>query len=202
MKKLLLFVFMFFPGLIGSINNASALDKGELVPNFTLDSSQKKKVSLADFKGQIVVLEWTNQECPFVKKHYSSNNMQNLQGESVGKGVIWLSIVSSAPGKQGYVTTEQAEKIRLEKGFKSTALLLDPEGKTGKAYGAKTTPHIFIIDREGKLAYQGAIDDHPSTDAKDIPKSKNYVQEALTDILAGQKVRTAQTSSYGCGVKY
>ena len=175
---------------------------GAAATDFTLTDTSGASHKLSDFKGKTVVLEWVNHGCPFVVKHYSPGNMQGLQAESTGKGVVWLSICSSAEGKQGYYTAEGWQKLNAEKGGKATAILLDPEGTVGKLYGAKTTPHMYVINAEGTLVYQGAIDDKPSTDSDDIPGAKNYVKAALDEVLAGQPVTTGQTKPYGCGVKY
>lgn len=175
---------------------------GAAAPDFTLTDSSGTSHNLSDFKGKVVVLEWVNHGCPFVVKHYSPGNMQGLQAESTGKGVVWLSICSSAEGKQGYYTAEGWQKLNAEKGGKATAILLDPEGTVGKLYGAKTTPHMYVINAEGTLVYQGAMDDKPSTDSDDIPGAKNYVKAALDEVLAGKPVTTGQTKPYGCSVKY
>ena len=175
---------------------------GAAAPDFTLTDTSGASHKLSDFKGKTVVLEWVNHGCPFVVKHYSKGNMQGLQADYTGKGVVWLSICSSAEGKQGYNTAEGWQKLNAEKGGKATAILLDPEGTVGKLYGAKTTPHMYVINAEGTLVYQGAIDDKPSTDSDDIPGAKNYVKAALDEVLAGKPVTTGQTKPYGCGVKY
>ena len=151
----------------------AAVEIGKLAPNFTGKDIHGKSVSLDDYRGKTVVLEWNNPECPFVVKHYSSNNMQKLQKDAVDDGAIWLSINSSGKGKQGYLTPEQAQASYKEKGLASTSYLLDPAGAIGKLYDAKTTPHVFIVDKEGLLAYQGAIDSKPSFDPKDIEGAEN-----------------------------
>jgi peroxiredoxin len=175
---------------------------GEPAKNFTLNDTNGKEHSLSEHKGQFVVLEWVNHDCPFVQKHYNSGNMQNLQKEFTGKGVVWFSINSSAPGKQGNYSPEEANNLTKEKGAAPTAVLLDPDGRVGKLYGAQTTPHMFIVNPGGILIYQGAIDDQASVDVNDIPKSQNYVRKALDEAMAGQPVSTAATKSYGCSVKY
>jgi peroxiredoxin len=175
---------------------------GEKAPDFAATDSNGKTQNLAGHKGKIVVLEWLNRQCPFVKKHYDSGNMQKLQKAYTGKGVIWFSVVSSAPGKQGYLTPEEANSFIREKGAAPTAVLLDPQGTVGKLYGAKTTPHMFIIDAAGVLVYNGAIDDTPSTDIADIATAKNYVKSALDEIMAGKQVTVATSQPYGCSVKY
>src|SRR4051812_44724640 len=151
---------------------------GSAAPNFSSRDSNGKAVSLADYKGKYVVLEWFNPECPFVKKHYGSGNMQRLQKNFTDKGVAWLTIDSNAAGKEGNLTAEQANKTMADWKVHSTALLLDPAGKVGKAYGAKNTPHMFIIDPEGKVIYEGAIDSKASPNPDDIPSSTNYVKVA------------------------
>jgi peroxiredoxin len=175
---------------------------GSNAPDFSLTDSTGKTQSLADFKGKYVVLEWFNPECPFVKKHYGSGNMQKLQEEFTGKGVTWLTIDSSAPGTEGNISADQAEKIRTAWKTHQTALLLDPDGKAGRAYGAKNTPHMFIINPEGKVIYEGAIDSKRSPNPADIPSSTNYVKAALDESLAGKPVSTPNTQPYGCSVKY
>jgi len=175
---------------------------GQPAPDFSLADTQGASHALSALKGKYVVLEWSNHECPFVRKHYGSGNMQQLQAEATGKGVAWLTIVSSAPGKQGHVTPKQANSLRAQRGDHSTAMLLDPDGSVGRLYGAKTTPHMFVIDPEGMLIYAGAIDDKPSTDPADIPGATNYVQRALDQAMAGKAVPTPETKSYGCSVKY
>ncbi|MFM8459906.1 MAG: redoxin domain-containing protein, partial [Chthoniobacterales bacterium] len=157
---------------------------------------------LSDFKGKLVVLEWLNHGCPFVVKHYGSGNMQKLQKEYTGKDVVWLSIVSSAPGKQGHMSPEDTNKTKEEKGSAATAVLLDEDGTVGKLYDAKVTPELFVVDREGTLIYAGAIDSVKSTDAADIDGAKNYVKQALDEALEGKPVSEATTTAYGCGIKY
>jgi hypothetical protein len=175
---------------------------GAAAPDFTLTDTSGTSHKLSDFKGKTVVLEWVNHGCPFVVKHYVKGNMQGLQADYTSKDVVWLSICSSAEGKQGYFTAQEWQKLNAEKGGKATAILLDAEGTVGKLYGAKTTPHMYVINAEGTLVYQGAIDDKPSTESDDIPGAKNYVKAALDEVLAGQPVTTGQTKPYGCGVKY
>ena len=175
---------------------------GSNAPDFSVTDSKGKTQSLSQYKGKYVVLEWFNPECPFVKKHYGSGNMQKLQEEFTGKGVVWLSIDSSAPGQQGHLTDEQANAKMTELKTKQTALLLDPDGKVGQTYGAKNTPHMFVINPEGKIVYEGAIDSKPSSNASDIPSSTNYVKVALEESMAGKTVSTANTKPYGCSVKY
>jgi peroxiredoxin len=161
-----------------------------------------QKRSLQDFKGKYVVLEWVNHGCPFVKKHYDSGNMQALQKELTGQGAVWLSICSSAEGKQGNMTPAEWKTALAEKKVAATATLLDPEGTVGKTYGAKTTPHMYLIGPDGKLLYKGAIDDRPSTDKADVNGAKNYVRAAFLEAKEGKPVSESDTQAYGCSVKY
>ncbi|HEX7289308.1 MAG TPA: thioredoxin family protein [Candidatus Angelobacter sp.] len=179
-----------------------AVKVGDPAPGFTAVDSNGKQQKLSDYKGKYVVLEWHNQGCPYTKKHYDSGNMQRLQKEWTGKGVIWLTVISSAPGKQGFVTHEQENEYVKKMNAVPTAVLMDPAGTLGRLYDAKTTPQMFIIDPKGTLVYQGAIDDKPTSDAADIPRSKNYVNVALTEIMAGKPVSEPATRPYGCSVKY
>lgn len=175
---------------------------GSAAPDFSLTDAKGKAHSLSQYKGKYVVLEWFNPECPFVKKHYGSGNMQKLQREYTGKGVVWLTIDSNAPGTEGNITSEEAQKIAVSWNTHQTALLLDPEGKAGRAYGAKNTPDMVVIDPEGKIAYEGAIDSKASPNPADIPSSTNYVKAALDESLAGKPVSNPTTKPYGCSVKY
>jgi peroxiredoxin len=175
---------------------------GTNAPDFSVTDSKGKTQSVSQYKGKYVVLEWFNPECPFVKKHYGAGNMQKLQEEFTGKGVVWLSIDSSAPGKEGHLTAEQANQKMTEWKTKQTALLLDPDGKAGQTYGAKNTPHMFIINPEGKVIYEGAIDSKASANPADIAGASNYVKVALEESLGGKPVTTANTKPYGCSVKY
>jgi peroxiredoxin len=175
---------------------------GQAAPAFTLTDSNGQTRSLADFAGKVVVLEWWNYQCPFVGKHYGSGHMQKLQKAWTGKGVVWLTISSSAPGKQGYVDGAKANTLMSERGGAPTAVLLDHDGTVGRTYGARTTPHMFVIDKTGKVVYAGGIDDTPSTDLADIETAKNYVQAALEEVTAGQPVSTPASDPYGCSVKY
>jgi len=180
----------------------AAVDTGDAAPYFTLTDTTGTEHSLSDFKGKYVVLEWFNHGCPFVKKHYSNGDMQATQKELTDDGVIWLQINSSAQGKQGHLTPAEGEALREKGGHQSTAMLLDVSGQVGRAYGAKTTPHMFVINTEGVLIYQGAIDSIRSAKAKDIPKATNYVKAAYKSAKAGQPVESGSTRPYGCGVKY
>lgn len=175
---------------------------GKTAPSFGLRDTEGQKRSLVDFKGKYVVLEWVNHGCPFVKKHYDSGNMPALQKELTGQGAVWLSIASSAEGKQGHFTAEQWKPLLTEKNSAATATLLDPEGTVGKLYGAKTTPHMFVIGPDGKLLYKGAIDDKPSTDPADVNGARNYVRAAFLEAKEGKPVGQPDTQPYGCGVKY
>lgn len=175
---------------------------GQPAPDFTGTDSTGKTLKLSDYKGKTVVLEWTNPGCPFVVKHYDSNNMQGLQKAAVADGVIWLTINSSAQDKEGYQTPEEANTYLKEKASAPTARLLDPTGEIGHLYGAQTTPHMFVIDKDGTLAYAGAIDSNDSFKPETIKDATNYVTAALADLKAGKAVTTASTKAYGCGVKY
>jgi peroxiredoxin len=188
--------------LLLALVTAAFAEVGDKAPDFTLKSAAGKDVSLADFKGKVVVLEWTNSGCPFVHKHYDSGNMQKLQKEAAAKGVVWLSICSSAPGKQGNITGEDATKLIAANGASPTAYLFDGDGKVGQLYGAKRTPEMYVINKDGVLAYHGAIDDKKSPDPADIAGAKNYVAAALDELLAGKPVSTPKTEAYGCSVKY
>ncbi len=175
---------------------------GTNAPDFSLTDSKGKTQSVSQYKGKYVVLEWFNPECPFVKKHYGSGNMQKLQAEFTRKGVVWLTVDSSAPGLEGYLTADQANAKMAEWKTKQTALVLDPDGKAGRSYGAKNTPHMFVINPEGKIVYEGAIDSKATPNPSDIANSTNYVKVALDESIAGKAVSTANTKPYGCSVKY
>ena len=181
---------------------SAAIEPGQEAPEFTLTDSKGTSHKLSDFRGKFVVLEWLNHECPFVKKHYSGGDMQKLQKEYTAKGVVWLSIISSAPGKQGHRTGPQADADTADKKASPTAVLLDPSGEVGQKYEAKTTPHMFVIDQQGKVIYAGAIDSMRSTDSADVAKAENYVRQTLDAALAGKPVPTPKTTPYGCSVKY
>ncbi|MCI0350174.1 MAG: redoxin domain-containing protein [Acidobacteriales bacterium] len=175
---------------------------GEAAPDFSATDSNGKSHQLSSYRGKYVVLEWHNQGCPYTKKHYETGNMQKLQKEWTGKGVVWLSVISSAPGKQGYVTASEENDYLRRTNSTPTAVLLDPKGDVGRMYGAKTTPHMYIIDPQGNLIYNGAIDDRPTADQGDVAGAKNYVSQALDEAMAGKAVSTAATTPYGCTVKY
>lgn len=181
---------------------AAGAKTGELAPDFYLNGADGKVYKLSDFKGKTIILEWFNNECPYVKKFYDSKTMQGMQALALSKGNVWLTLISSAPGKQGHATAEEALKIAEERAMKNTAVLLDESGNVGKLYGAKTTPHMFIVDKDGKLVYQGALDDRPSTRPESLNGSQNYVAEALVAIEKGQPLKNGNTAPYGCSVKY
>jgi peroxiredoxin len=180
----------------------SALRVGEPAPDFSVTASNGKTYRLSDSRGKFVVLEWHNNGCPYTRKHYESGNMQRLQKEWTAKGVVWFTVISSAPGTQGYVTPDQENAYLAKMGATPTAALLDPNGEVGHLYDAKTTPHMIIINPQGMVIYDGAIDDHATSDASDIPTSKNYVSLALGEALAGRPVSDPATRPYGCSVKY
>lgn len=189
--------------LAGRLDAGAQLAKvGAAAPAFEANDSRGASRSLASLAGSYVVLEWINHDCPFVRKHYSSGNMQALQKKYTERGVVWLSIASSAPGKQGHLGPDAWNAISAEKGSHATAVLLDPDGTIGRAYGARTTPQIAIIDPKGVLIYTGAIDDTPSADVDDIATARNHVAAALDEALAGKSVSVATSQPYGCSVKY
>lgn len=175
---------------------------GEPAPGFSLPGADGKTHALSDYKGKYIVLEWINHGCPFVKKHYESGNMQALQKEAAAKGVVWFSVSSATPGKQGHLSAVEWNAVTKEKGATPATVLIDADGKVGKSYGAKTTPQMFVINPEGKLIYQGAIDSIASTDKEDVAKATNYVKAAIEEAMAGKPVTNAETKPYGCGVKY
>ena len=190
--------FLFLPISSG----AQAAKVNAPAPDFTATDSQGQTQSLDKYRGKYVVLEWHNQGCPFTRKHYVSGNMQALQKEWTGKGVVWFTVISSAPGAQGYVTAAQENDYLAKMHATPTAALLDPDGKVGRLYNAKTTPDMFIIDPQGKLIYSGAIDDRPTPDASDIQGADNYVSDALSAAMSGKAVAMPYTRAYGCSVKY
>ena len=189
-------------GLAVMCAGALALKPGEMAPDFKGVDSNGKTHTLAEYRGKYVVLEWANKGCPFEQKHYNSGNMERLQREWTGKGVVWLSVLSSAPGEQGNVTpAEENDYLRTMKAA-PTAAILDPSGTIGRLYSAKTTPDMFVIDPLGKLVYEGAIDDQPTPDPASLNGAKNYVSAALEASMAGRPVAVPVTRSYGCAVKY
>jgi peroxiredoxin len=175
---------------------------GEPAPAFTLTDTAGVTHNLSDFAGKTVVLEWTNHDCPFVKKHYNGENMQRQQADATADGVVWLVVNSSAEGKQGHVSPAQADQIQADWKAQQTAYLFDTDGTVGQAYGAKTTPHMYIIDPEGVLRYNGAIDSIPSANVADIGKAEQYVEIALAELAEGKTVSRPLTQPYGCSVKY
>jgi len=181
---------------------ALALTPGTAAPNFKGADSTGTQQTLSQYRGKFVVLEWANRGCPYDGKHYRSGNMEALQREWTAKGVIWLTVISSAPGEQGYVTPAEEAEYLKQMHAAPTAAILDPTGVIGRLYEAKTTPHMFVIDPTGKLIYQGAIDDKPTTDVADIKTAHNYLNEALTAAMSGKPVPVAVTRPYGCSVKY
>lgn len=196
--------FILLPALLCALSPLALADVeiGEPAPDFTLKDSSDKPQKLSSYLGKYVVLEWFNHDCPFVKKQYSGGTMQALQKEYTGKGVVWLSIISSAPGKQGHRTGPQAAADTLDSHAYPTAVLLDQAGEVGQLYHAKTTPHMFVINPEGKLIYMGAIDSVKSTNSADCAKAENYVRSTLDAALAGKPIPTPSTPPYGCSVKY
>jgi len=180
----------------------AAPEIGKPAPAFTAVDSNGKSHALADFKGKTVILEWTNDGCPYVKKHYNAGNMQKIQKDLTADGAVWLSVISSAPGKQGHVDGKGANDLTKSRNAAPTAVLLDPKGTIGRAYEAQTTPHMYVIDGKGILRYMGAIDDKPSTDVATIAGARNYVREAVAAVKAGKPVEVTATDPYGCSVKY
>jgi AhpC/TSA family len=191
-------------GMVGILDTAAspALQIGQPAPDFTTQDSKGAQVQLSQYHGKTVVLEWTNADCPFTRKHYDSGNMQNVQSLAQRDGVIWLSIVSSAPGKQGYVNGPAADVLTQSRKAAPTAVLLDPSGAVGRLYGAKTTPHMFVIDKNGALQYMGGMDSLATTDAGDIAKAEPYLKEAMVAVEQGKAPPHALTKPYGCSIKY
>ena len=197
-------------GLLLSYPSFGAIKVGSTAPDFSLKGNDGNTWNLSKLKGSYVVLEWFNNDCPYVEKHYDEKkkNMQTLQkkwameAKKAGKKLTWLSIVSSAPGKQGHVNAKEATAIKNERTAHMAAILLDPEGVVGRRYQAKTTPHMFLIDDKGVVQYDGAIDDKPSARLSSLDGAKNYVTLGLNSILAGKKLATSKTKPYGCSIKY
>jgi peroxiredoxin len=185
-----------------SLSAGAGVIVGKPAPDFTGVDSQGIKHSLSQYKGKTVVLEWTNHDCPYVKKHYNSGNMQKLQKDATANGIVWLSIISSKPGKQGHVSGKQANELTQSRNAAPTAVILDETSEIGLLYGAKTTPHMFIIDKKGQLVYMGGIDNIPSKDEDDIADAKNYVRAALDAMAEGKTIEDSITRPYGCSVKY
>lgn len=175
---------------------------GQTAPGFTGKASHGPDVKLSDYAGKVVVMEWTNDQCPYVKKHYTSGNMQKLQEEALKDGVVWLRIISSAPGMQGNVSGQDADRILKAANGSATATILDESGAIGRLYNAKTTPHMYVIDKSGTLVYAGGIDDKATSDAADIATSTNYVKMVLNDIKNGRAISVSESKPYGCAVKY
>lgn len=185
-----------------SFQSHAKISIGSQAPDFELVNSKGESVSLADYTGKYVVLEWTNHLCPYVVKHYDSDNMQSLQRKYTGKDVVWLSIISSAEGKQGYVDADKANMLTDKRNAAPSHVLFDPSGTVGKQYAAKTTPHMYVIDPDGKLQYAGAIDSIKSANPADIPKAENYLISSMTALFAGDPVEKPLTPPYGCSIKY
>lgn len=185
-----------------AIAQAEGPEVGKVAPDFEVMDSKGLKIKLSDLRGKNVMLEWTNHGCPYVKKHYNSGNMQKIQKQLTDEGVVWLSIISSAPGKQGYVSADQANDLTTARGVYASHVLLDPKGLVGKAYNAKTTPEMFLIDREGKIQYMGAIDDRPSARMKSLEGATNYALNAWNALKSGTEIAVKKTKPYGCSVKY
>ena len=199
-KKRIYFAVIALVGFIPASFAAVKIDNA--APDFSLVNTKGQQVSLSDYQGKYVVLEWTNHLCPYVKKHYESDNMQALQRKYNEKDIVWLSIISSAPGKQGYVDPAMAEKLTQTRNAASTHVLFDPEGDVGKLYDAKTTPHMYIISPSGELKYAGGIDSIKSAKQSDIPKAVNYVDASFDALMAGKPIDKKLTPPYGCSVKY
>ncbi len=183
-------------------STAWAVKVGSPAPDFTATDSNGQVRKLADYKGKFVVLEWHNRECPYTHKHYASGNMQNLQKEWTARDVVWLTVISSAPGKQGYMTAAEENAYVEKMKAAPTAVLLDPTGQLGHLYNAKTTPQMYVINPAGVLIYNGAIDSKPTADAEDIRSATNYLNLALQESMAGESVKIPVTRPYGCSVKY
>jgi len=195
-----LFALAIAPVLAGRSSETAAM--GQPAPVWSLSDQAGKTHNLANYKGKFVVLEWYNKDCPFVKKHYGGGNMQKLQKWAKDKGVVWLTVISSKEGKQGYLTADQAKEVMKEQRMESAAILFDTPGTVGKAYGAKTTPHMYIVDPKGLLIYNGGIDDKATPNPGDIASSRNHVKEALEEAMAGKQVSVQTSQPYGCSVKY
>jgi len=202
MKRLMLYSILIALLLCTAAKLFSAAKVGEAAPEFTATASDGKSYRLSDYRGKYVVLEWHNNGCPYVGKHYKSGNMQRLQKEWTGRGVAWFTILSSAPGQQGYVTASEENEYVRKMQAAPTAALLDPTGRVGHLYDAKTSPQMIVINPQGVVIYDGAIDDKPTTDLEDVPGATNYVSLALEQAIAGKQVATTTTRPYGCSVKY
>jgi hypothetical protein len=175
---------------------------GSMAPNVTMTDTSGRSFTLSSLRGQVVVLEWTNFECPYVARHYASGNMQNVQRTAMAGGVKWITVLSSAPGKQGYLDARGADYFTAQKNSTPSAKVLDPTGVVGRAFGARTTPHMFVINSRGEIAYAGAIDDQPRAVVAEGTPTRNYVLEAINAVSRGQTPHVKATSAYGCSVKY
>jgi thioredoxin-related protein len=202
MKRVLIYGAVLVLIVLAVSFRASAVRVGQQAPDFTGTASNGKTYHLEDFRGKYVVLEWHNNGCPYTRKHYTSGNMQKLQKRWTAEGVIWFTVISSAPGKQGYATASEENAYLAKMGAAPTAALLDSTGTIGHLYDAKTTPQMIIINPQGEVIYDGAIDNRPTTDVSDVPGATNYVNLALEEALAGKPVQTPATRPYGCSVKY
>jgi len=193
-----------FTGLISApaIAAGATLQIGQPAPEFTATDSKGRSLSLSQYRGKTVVLEWTNADCPYTHKHYASGNMQGVQALAQKSGVVWLTVISSAPGKQGYVNGPAADALTQARGALPAAVLLDPSGTVGRLYGAKTTPHMFVIDKNGALQYMGGIDSIATAEASDIPHAEPYLKDAMLAVAQGTPVAHAVTKPYGCSIKY
>jgi peroxiredoxin len=199
---LITLVSFFALAFLSAGNPLMAQQTGEAAPEFTLMDSNGNEHSLSDFSGQVVVLEWLNHECPFVRKFYNAGEMQRMQEMYTEDGVVWLSVISSAPGKQGHMSPDEINAAVEEHGSEQTAVLIDEDGAVGRSYNARTTPHMFVIDTDGTLVYNGAMDDQPSANPATLEDAQNYVVLALNATLSGNDVETSSTRPYGCSVKY
>lgn len=188
--------------MVLSAQSFGAAAIGQPAPQFSGTLSDGGTVSLSELRGKTVVLEWTNHDCPYVRKHYGAGNMQDQQKDAVRQGVTWLSVISSAPGEQGHVDAATANQLTHTRDAAPTGVVLDPEGSIGRAYGARTTPHMYVIDAQGVLRYMGGIDSIASADPEDIAEAEQYVPRALAQLAAGQVVEPGVTRPYGCSVKY
>jgi len=189
-------------GILLNGTTQAAVRVGQPAPDFSGTDTRGQQLTLGEYRGNVVVLEWTNHDCPYVRKHYDSGNMQAHQREAAENDVVWLSVISSAPGKQGHVTAAQADELTISRDASPSAVILDPAGDIGRLYGARTTPHMYIIDRDGTLAYMGGIDSIVSADPSDITRATPHTRLALREVVAGQPVKRAVTRPYGCSVKY
>lgn len=202
MKKMTILALVAGVALVATTSAGAAVSVGQPAPAFTVTDTGGKTVSLADFKGKHVVLEWVNPGCPFVQKHYNSANMPGTQKDATGQGVVWLAVNSTNTGAGDYMAPTKLAGWMKDKGGAPTATLMDADGKVGRAYGARTTPHMYVIDPQGKLVYAGAIDSKPTANPADIKTATNYVKQAVGESLAGKPVSVATTQAYGCSVKY